>query len=44
MLPLTVIAIFITTTALAYAAAVKADERLSVRTARARWGTTRHPP
>ena len=36
MLPLTVIAIFITATALAYAAAIKADTRLSVRTARVR--------
>ena len=38
MLPLAVIAIFITATALAYAAAIKADARLSVRTARARLG------
>src|SRR5579863_10122960 len=36
MLPLTIIAIFITATALAYAAAIKADARLSVRTARVR--------
>jgi tight adherence protein C len=38
MLPLAVIAIFITATALAYAVAIKADARLSVRTARARLG------
>ena len=38
MLPLAVIAIFVTATALAYAAAIKADERLSVRAARARLG------
>jgi tight adherence protein C len=36
MLPLAVIAIFITATALAYAAVIKADARLSVRTARVR--------
>jgi tight adherence protein C len=36
MLPLAVISIFITATALAYAAAIKADARLSVRTARVR--------
>jgi tight adherence protein C len=38
MLPLAVIAIFITASALAYAVAIKADARLSVRTARARLG------
>ena len=38
MLPLAVIAIFVTATALAYAAAIKADERLSVRAARVRLG------
>ncbi len=38
MLPLAVITIFITATALAYAVAIKADARLSVRTARARLG------
>jgi len=38
MLPLAVIAIFITATALAYAALIKADARLSVRTARVRLG------
>jgi len=38
MLPLAVIAIFIAATGLAYAAALKADARLSVRTARARLG------
>ncbi len=43
MLPLAVIAIFITATALAYAAAIKADERLSVRTARARLGDYESP-
>jgi len=36
MLPLTVIAIFVTASLLAYAAALKADERISVRAARAR--------
>jgi len=38
MLPLAVIAIFITATGLAYAAALKAEARLSVRTARTRLG------
>jgi len=38
MLPLAVIAIFITATGLAYAAAIKADERISVRAARIRLG------
>ncbi len=38
MLILAVIAIFVTATALAYAAALKADKRLSVRAARARLG------
>jgi tight adherence protein C len=38
MLPLAVIAIFFTATGLAYAAALKADERLSVRAARVRLG------
>ena len=41
MLPLAVISIFVTATALAYAAAIKADERLSVRAARARLGRLR---
>ena len=43
MLPLTVIAIFITATALAYAEAIKADARLSVRTAQARLGDYESP-
>jgi len=43
MLPLAVIAIFVTATALAYAAALKADERLSVRAARARLGDYEAP-
>jgi tight adherence protein C len=43
MLPLAVIAIFITATGLAYAAALKADERLSVRAARARLGDYEAP-
>jgi len=38
MLPVTVIAVFIAATGLAYAAALKADERLSVRAARIRLG------
>ena len=43
MLPIAVIAIFITATGLAYAAALKADERLSVRAARARLGDYEAP-
>jgi tight adherence protein C len=43
MLPLAVAAIFLTATALAYAAAMKADERLSVRAARARLGDYEAP-
>jgi tight adherence protein C len=43
MLPLAVIAIFITATVLAYAAAIKADERLSVRAARVRLGDYESP-
>jgi tight adherence protein C len=38
MLPLATVAIFVTATALAYAAALKADERISVRAARIRLG------
>jgi tight adherence protein C len=43
MLPLAVVAIFLTATVLAYAAAMKADERLSVRAARARLGDYQAP-
>jgi tight adherence protein C len=43
MLPVAVIAIFVTATSLAYAAAIKADERLSVRAARARLGDYEAP-
>jgi tight adherence protein C len=43
MLPLAVIAVFITASALAYAAAIKADERISVRAARVRLGDYESP-
>jgi tight adherence protein C len=43
MLPLAVISIFITATALAYAAAIKADERIGVRAARVRLGDYETP-
>ncbi len=43
MLPLAAIAIFFTATALAYAAVLKADERLSVRAARVRLGDYEAP-
>src|ERR1700688_1369863 len=43
MLPLAVIAIFITATALAYATVIKADERISVRAARVRLGDYESP-
>jgi tight adherence protein C len=43
MLPLAVIAIFVTATALAYATAIKADERISVRAARVRLGDYETP-
>jgi tight adherence protein C len=43
MLPLAVIAIFVTATSLAYAAAMKADERISVRAARIRLGDYESP-
>ncbi len=43
MLPLAAISIFITATALAYATVIKAEERLSVRAARARLGDYESP-
>jgi tight adherence protein C len=44
MLPLTLIAIFVTVSLLAYAAVIKADERISVRAARARLADYESPP